>query len=190
MSDPAPDQDGPADERPHAAPVPPWLRAPLANLEGLDFEAPIAASKSADAHELRATFARGFLQFFQGDFVGATYILTPLLENSLRHVLKMSGYDVSIFDDATQTQEDRTISSLFEQMRPELDSVFTKAITMDIDSVFLRKPGPYLRHSVAHGLLHDGAPYSPDAIYGCWFMFRLCLLPLFPHRKQFQIPGQ
>jgi hypothetical protein len=80
-------------------------------------------------HDLLATFSRGFARFFEGDFVSATYILTPLLENSLRRVLKAHGHDVTIFDDATQTQQDRTISSLFEQMRAELEAVFTKAIT-------------------------------------------------------------
>ena len=138
--------------------------------------------------DLLATFCRGFLRFFEGDFVSATYILTPLLENSLRHVLKDRGHDVTIFDDATQTQEDRTISSLFEQMRTELDEVFTKAITTDIENVFLSKPGPHLRHSLAHGLLHDGAPYGPDAIYGCGLMFKLCLLPLFPYRERLHLP--
>jgi hypothetical protein len=70
--------------------------------------------------DLVATFSRGFLRLFQGDCVSATYILTPLLENSLRHVLKANGHDVTIFLDATQTQQDRTISKLFEQMRSEL----------------------------------------------------------------------
>lgn len=135
--------------------------------------------------DLVSTFARGFTRFFQGDFVSATYILTPLLENSLRYVLKSNGQDVSIFDDATQTQGDRTISSLFEQMRPELEDAFTPAITADIERVFLTKPGPHLRHALAHGLLHDGDPYGADAIYGCWLIFRLCLLPLFPHRDRF-----
>ncbi len=138
--------------------------------------------------ELVRTFCRGFLRFFQGDFVSATYILTPLLENSLRYVLKACGHDVTIYDDATQTQKDRTISSLFEQMRSELDEVFTKPIAADIENVFLSKPGPCLRHSLAHGLLHDGASYGADAIYGCWLIFRLCLLPLFPYRGQLQFP--
>jgi hypothetical protein len=100
-------------------------------------------------HDLVATFCRGFLRFFQGDFVSATYILTPLLENSLRHVLKSRGYDVTTFDDATLTQKDRTISLLFQQMRSEMEEVFTKAIVTDIDNVFLSKPGPHLRHSLA-----------------------------------------
>lgn len=131
-----------------------------------------------------ATFARGFMRFFQGDFASATYILTPLLENSLRYILKSNGHDVTIFDDATQTQEDRTISSLFEHMRAELESAMTPAIVADIERVFLTKPGPHLRHALAHGLFHDGDPYGADAIYACWLIFRLCLLPLFPHREE------
>ena len=133
--------------------------------------------------DLVGTFARAYVRFFQGDFVSAIYILTPLLENSLRHVMKSNGHDVSIFNDATQTQQDRTIASLFEQMRPELDGIFTTAIATDIERVFLIKPGPHLRHAVAHGLLHDGDPYGADAIYACWLIFRLCLLPLYAHRE-------
>ena len=135
-------------------------------------------------HELLGTFSRGFLRFFQGDFTSAAYILTPLLENSLRHVLRMNGHDVTTFDDASQTQQDRTISVLFEQMRDELDSAFTKPITTDIENVFLKHPGPHLRHDLAHGLAHDSTPYGSDAIYACWLIFRLCLLPLFPYHDQ------
>ncbi|MET3907060.1 hypothetical protein ABID59_001391 [Bradyrhizobium sp. S3.3.6] len=138
--------------------------------------------------DLVRTFSRGFLRFFQGDFVAALYILTPLLENSLRHVLKTHGHDVTIFDDATQTQQDRTISSLFEQMRNELDTIFGIAITADIERLFLKKPGPYLRHALSHGLLHDGDPYGPDAIYANWLIFRLCLIPLFHYREELQLP--
>jgi hypothetical protein len=139
-------------------------------------------------NDLVRTFGRGFTCFFQGDFVSALYILTPLLENSLRHVLRATGHDVTVFDDATQTQEDRTISSLFEQMRTELDAVFGAAITTDIANVFLKRPGPHLRHALAHGLLNDGAPYGPDAIYGCWLIFHLCLLPLFEYRTRMAWP--
>jgi hypothetical protein len=136
--------------------------------------------------DLVATFARGALRFIRGDFVSAIYILTPLLENSLRYVLKAHGYDVTIFDDTTQTQQDRTISSLIEQMRSELESIFTAAIIADIERVFLSRPGPYLRHSLAHGLFHDGTPYGADAIYGCALIIRLCLIPLFPNREKLQ----
>lgn len=134
--------------------------------------------------ELLGTFSRGFLRFFQGDFASAIYILTPLLENSLRHVLKMNGHDVTTFDDTDQTQQDRTISSLFEQMREELDAIFSRAVTTDIENVFLNHPGPRLRHTIAHGLAHDGTPYGADAIYAGWLIFRLCLVPLYPYKER------
>ena len=134
--------------------------------------------------DLLLTFSRGFNRLFQGDFIGSLYGLTPLLESSLRHVLKAHGYEVTNFDDTDQTQEDKTISSIFQQMRSELESIFSKAIVADIENVFLSKLGPSLRHRLAHGLLHDSSAFSPDALYGCWLIFRLCCLPLLPYWKQ------
>lgn len=140
-------------------------------------------------HDLIGTFSRGFARFFEGDFTASLYILTPMLENSLRHVLMMHGHDVTTFDDANQVQEDRTISALFEHMRPELEDTFGQAIAADIDNVFLSKPGPSLRHQVAHGLLTDGSPYGADAIYACWLIFRLCCIPLFRQRDRVELPA-
>jgi len=134
------------------------------------------------------TYSHGLTCFFRGDFISGLYILTPLLEASLRHVLKAHGHDVTKLDDATKIQEDRTISALFEQMRPELDSIFGRAITTDLENVFLKKPGPYIRHSIAHGLFHDGEPFSDDALYACWLMFQLCMIPLFKHREHIRLP--
>lgn len=139
-------------------------------------------------HGLVMTYSHGFTCLFRGDFISGLYILTPLLEASLRHVLKTHGHDVTKLDDATKIQEDRTISAMFEQMRPELDSIFGSPITTDIENVFLKKPGPYIRHSIAHGLLHDGEPYSDDALYACWLIFQLCMIPLFEHREHIRLP--
>jgi hypothetical protein len=136
---------------------------------------------------LLMTFSRGFARFFQGDFIGAIYILTPLLENSLRHVLKTHGHDVSNFDDAAGTQEDKTISALFEQMRSEMEAIFTRPLVADIEHVFLKKPGPSLRHGVAHGLLQDSSAFTADAIYACWLIFRLCCAPLFAHKRDIEL---
>jgi hypothetical protein len=129
------------------------------------------------------TYAKGFARFFEGDFLSALCILTPMLENSLRHVLRLSGHDVTKFDDATQTQQDHTISVLFEQMRDQLDAVFGAAMTTDIEHVFLSRPGPCIRHMVAHGLISDGTPYDTDSLYACWLIYHLCCVPLIPHRS-------
>jgi hypothetical protein len=141
-------------------------------------------------NDLLQTFSRGFCRFFQGDFTSAIYILTPLLENSLRHVLKGHGHEVTKFDDADLTQEDRTISSLFLEMRAELESIFTNPVVADIEHVFLKRPGPALRHQLAHGLLHDNSVFAADALYGCWLMFRLCCLPLLPYVADIELLGE
>src|SRR6185312_9434940 len=127
------------------------------------------------------TYTHGFARFFQGDMVGAIYILVPQLENSLRHVLKAHGHDVTKMDLNSLVQEDRTISGLFEQMRQELDSIFGTAMTGDIERVFLSKAGPHIRHQVAHGLLHDSTPFGDDARYACWLIFHLVCAPLIQH---------
>jgi hypothetical protein len=132
-----------------------------------------------DRHQF--TYVRGFAKFFQGDMISALYILVPQLENSLRYVLKNNGHDVTKINSSDMTQEDRTISSLYEQMRSEMENIMGEAIVADIERVFLHKVGPSVRHQVAHGLLHDASPFSPDAIYACWLMFHLCCLPLFPY---------
>ncbi|MBR2690444.1 MAG: hypothetical protein IKE42_21540 [Aquamicrobium sp.] len=135
--------------------------------------------------ELIGTYSIGFRRFFQGDPVSSIYILTPLLEASIRQVLKGRGHDVSTFDNATKTQQDLTISAIFDQMKPELVEVFGSAIVADIENVFLLQPGPTIRHGIAHGLMSDGGPFGPDSAYACWLIFRLCMIPLFPHRKRF-----
>ena len=68
-----------------------------------------------------------------------------------------------------------------------MEAILSNAIVADIERVFLKKPGPALRHGVAHGLLHDGSTYSADAIYACWLMYRLCCLPLFGHRGEIKV---
>jgi hypothetical protein len=95
--------------------------------------------------------------------------------------------DVSNFDDAAGTQEDKTISALFEQMRSEMEAIFTRPLVADIEHVFLKKPGPSLRHGVAHGLLQDSSAFTADAIYACWLIFRLCCAPLFAQKNEIEI---
>ena len=92
--------------------------------------------------DLVYTFSQGVARFFQGDFTSALYILVPLLEASVKHVLKQSGVDVSNFDDATVTQEDKNIGSLFSSMRSDIEKTFTASIAANIERVFLLKFGP------------------------------------------------
>lgn len=143
----------------------------------------VAGSPLIDPRQAR-TFAEGITLFLQGDILAALYILVPLLENCLRHVLIQTGVDVSTLDDGSRTQEDRSITQLMEQFRPNLEDILSSPIVAEIDRLFLARPGPALRHSVCHGLLSDADAHSPDALYACAFLFALCLNPLEERRDE------
>ncbi len=125
-------------------------------------------------------FSLGLARFFNGDFISALHSLVPQLENSLRNVLKKAGTNPSRIK-SDMTQENRTLSVMLDKDRETLERVFGPAIVFEIENVFDIRGGPSFRHQVAHGLVSGRACYEPDSIYACWFIFRLCCVPLFPY---------
>lgn len=122
-------------------------------------------------------FSLGFARLWQGDYVSAANLLIPQLENSIRYVLKNANvYSAKMMSDLTQ--DDRSLSSLLEHMRAEMEKIFGDDLVHEIDLLFNYRPGPALRHEVAHGKLMDGQCYSSDAIYGCWLIYHMTCLPL------------
>ena len=122
----------------------------------------------------------GLARFFGGDFFSALHILVPQLENSLRYILKQAGVDPSAIR-SDMTQEDRTLSEMLNKEREPLERILGPAIVFEIENLFDFRDGPALRHRLAHGLVSAGECYDIDSIYACWFIYRLCCLPLFPH---------
>jgi hypothetical protein len=133
-------------------------------------------------------FARGLCSFLRGDATSALFVLTPLIEAGVRWNLKSAGFEVTSFDDATQDQEDKTLSALYRDQRSDIEAVFGPDLTFNIEQVFLHPAGPQLRHGVAHGLVHDGDPFGPDGFYACWLVLHLCLMPLYEHRASLGLP--
>ena len=125
-------------------------------------------------------FGLGFTRFLNGDFASALHILVPQLENSLRHVLKLAGQDPSAIQ-SDMTQQDRSLSMMLDKDRDALERVFGNAIVYEIENLFDVRCGPAIRHRLAHGLISDPECDGPDSVYACWFVFRLCCLPLGPH---------
>ena len=134
----------------------------------------------ADRTEL---FSLGFARFINGDFISALHILVPQLEHSLRYVLEQAGVDPSRIQN-DMTQENRTLSVMLEKDRETLEKIFGSAIVFEIENIFDFRGGPAIRHQLAHGLISGAECNGPDPIYACWFIFRLCFLPLFPHWQQ------
>jgi hypothetical protein len=126
----------------------------------------------------RAIFASGLVAFLNGDMITALHTLVPQLENSLRHVLRLHGHDVTRLTE-DMNQENLSLSALLEKLRHPLIAIFGDGMVADIDSVFDYRGGPNLRNRVAHGLVGQWEPHSDDAIYACWLIFQLCCIPLF-----------
>ena len=124
--------------------------------------------------------ATGFVRFFNGDFFSAFHILVPQLENTLRQALKIAGVGPSVIK-SDMTQESRTLSILLSKDREALEGLLGSTIVFEIENLFDARGGPALRHQMAHGLFSSSECYDSESIYGCWFIFRLCCLPLFPH---------
>ena len=127
-------------------------------------------------------FSLGFARLWQGDFVSAANLLIPQLENAIRYVLKNSNVQsAKMMSDLTQ--DDRSLSSLFDHMRVEMEKIFGVDLVHEIDLLFNYRPGPALRHQAAHGKMTDGQCYSPDAIYACWLIYHMTCLPIIKHWK-------
>ena len=123
-------------------------------------------------------FSLAFTRFFGGDFITALHILVPQLENSLRYILKQAGKQSSSIR-SDMTQENRILSVLLSKDRDALEEVFGPPIVYEIENLFDFRGGPAIRHRLAHGLMSGEACYGTDAIYACWFIYRLCCLSVF-----------
>jgi hypothetical protein len=133
-------------------------------------------------------FALGFARFWQGDYASAAHLLIPQLENSLRFVLLNANRESSKIK-PDLLQEDRSLSGLLQWLRPELEEILGADLVNDIDLLFNHRPGPALRHDMAHGKMSAGACYYPSAIYACWLIYRLTCLPLVRYWKDRVAPA-
>lgn len=134
-------------------------------------------------------FTLGFARFWQGDFASAIYLLTPLIEHGIRHVMLNAGIDTSKMK-PNLLQQDRALSGLLSsELRPHMDRIFGVDLMFEVEMLFIHQPGPSLRHQVAHGMLPAGGCFHPDAVYACWLVYRLTCLPLVKHWRSHVTPG-
>lgn len=129
-------------------------------------------------HDLRQTLSIGFERYFAGDMVSASYILTPLLEGMIRHVLKLRGCCVTRFDESDGTQENLSLSGLIGNLRYELDHALDPEYVEEISKVFVERHGPNLRNRVVHAEMHDEQANGHDVVYACYLIWLLAVVPL------------
>lgn len=120
-----------------------------------------------------AIFARGFMEGLRGDFVLASHLLMPQLENSLRYVLSQSGAITSMLTDE-QIQHDYMLGKLLYMK--ELKQVLGEDIVFDLQGLLVEEFGFNLRNRLSHGMLSFQQMHSYESIYFWWLMVRLSVL--------------
>ncbi|MBI4662975.1 MAG: DUF4209 domain-containing protein [Verrucomicrobia bacterium] len=121
-------------------------------------------------------FLRGLHAGFHGDFVVATHLLTPQIENSLRYVLESHGVDVSnLMSDGTQPV--KVLGAIFGMA--ETKQVFGEPLCFELRGCLIEKTGYDFRNRVAHGFVHEGECYSHAGVTVWWLVWRICLTPIF-----------
>lgn len=121
-------------------------------------------------------FLRGLHAGFHGDFVVATHLLTPQIENSLRYVLESHGADVSnLMSDGTQPV--KVLGAIFGMA--ETKQIFGEPLCFELRGCLIEKTGFGFRNRVAHGFVQEGECYATAGVTVWWLVLRICLTPIF-----------
>lgn len=121
-----------------------------------------------------AFYLRGLHAGFHGDFIVATHLLVPQIENSVRYVLESHGVDVSTLK-PDGTQPVKVLGALLE--KEETLQVFGKELCFALRGCLNEKTGFDLRNKLAHGFLRMEECYSVAPVYVWWLILRILLTP-------------
>jgi len=128
-----------------------------------------------------ALFLRGIHAGFNGDFVVASHLLIPQIENSIRYVLESNGVDVSnLMSDGTQPV--KVLGALFGMK--ETQEVFGESLCFELRGCLIEKTGYDFRNRLAHGFVSERECYSSAAGMVWWLVLRICLLPVYRDIKE------
>lgn len=122
-------------------------------------------------------FSVGFARLWQGDYVTAGHLLLPQIENSLRHILQMSGRDSAKMEE-DGIEGDRPLNILLGYCRADLEAILGVDMVWELDGLLNFRPGPALRHELAHGKMGWNSFFTDEAICACWLVYLLTVAPL------------
>lgn len=116
-------------------------------------------------------FLQGLYYGLAGDFMVASHLLAPQIENSIRYVLEQNGADVSNLN-SDLTQQVKTLGALFDM--PETTRIFGKDLCFEMRGLLTEKHGLSFRNDIAHGFVKRGDCYGVAALNTWWLTLKLC----------------
>ncbi len=116
-------------------------------------------------------FLQGLYYGLAGDFMIASHLLAPQIENSMRYVLEQNGADVSNLN-SDLTQQVKTLGALFDM--PEAMHIFRKDLCFEMRGLLKERHGYSFRNDIAHGFVTQGDCYGVAALNTWWLTLKLC----------------
>lgn len=120
-------------------------------------------------------FLRGLHYGLLGDFMLATHLLVPQIENSIRYLLQQRGVITSGLN-SQGIQEEYDLNKLLYKV-PEVEELFGKDLLFDLQGLLVDRFGSNLRNLLAHGILNSYEVQSLKAVYVWGVVLRLCCYP-------------
>ncbi len=132
----------------------------------------------------REIFLRGLYHGFILDFMVASSLLVPQIENSIRYLLQQRGVIVSKYD-SDGIQEEYNLGNLLYEA-PEVAEIFDQDLLFDLQGLLHERLGSNFRNRLAHGLVTDNEYGSSAGAYAWWLVLYLCCAPLFARQAAAQ----
>ena len=133
-------------------------------------------------------FSLGFARLWQGDYATACHLLLPQVENSLRHILQMSGRDSAKIEE-DGIEGDRPLNILLGYCRADLEAILGVDMVWELDTLLNFRPGPALRHELAHGKMSWSSFFTDEAISACWLVYLLTVSSLLRYWDSHVVPA-
>lgn len=121
-------------------------------------------------------FARGLQHFIEGRDMESANSLIPQLENCLRHILEMHGFDTTAKGGKGDFPEDASLSYLLRNRRDELERVLPRYMVQELYLLFAFKGGSDVRNEVAHGMVPDEGYSEVNIVYATWLVIHLAMV--------------
>ena len=106
-------------------------------------------------------FERGIQAGIEGDYLVATHLLIPQLENSFRHALNQHGV-LTTFLRQDGTQDEFPINKIVESEK--FSQIFGEDLSFELRGLLAERAGANLRNNLSHGLVSAGSFFSPSNI--------------------------
>ncbi len=138
-------------------------------IQQLCVESPFVSSSQA------LLWTIGLLHGFNGDYASAVSMLIPVLENSVRLILKASGVN-TVLVAADGVESEKGLGALLATSAA--DDLLGRDLVFVLRALLTERAGPNLRNNALHGLLSDQQSWSYGAVYIWWICSKLVVLPV------------